>query len=95
MVEIDVSRDQLITIAQAARMLPKKPSPASIWRWHARGVHGIRLPTVVVGRRRFTTDQAFQQFVRLVTEAANRTEKEQRQDQSESVRKELDTHGLL
>jgi hypothetical protein len=69
---IDPITDVLISLPKLGRSLSEPPSPVSLWRWHSRGVNGIRLDTVVVGGRRFTTAEAFSEFVRLTTDAANR-----------------------
>jgi hypothetical protein len=42
------------------------------WRWANRGVKGVRLETISVGGRRFTTIPAFARFVERTTRAANR-----------------------
>ncbi|HEX6985319.1 MAG TPA: hypothetical protein VF170_08075 [Planctomycetaceae bacterium] len=74
---IDVTRDELIPLAEAARrFLPAAPGPACLWRWHAKGVRvavrapdgrttvrRVRLETVKVGRARYTTAEAFRRFV--------------------------------
>jgi hypothetical protein len=64
---IDPSADPLISLSMAAKTLPKPPSPACLWRWHRKGVRGVRLETVVVGGRRYTTAAAWREFVEMVT----------------------------
>jgi hypothetical protein len=64
---IDPSVDPLILLKKAAKPLPKPPSPACLWRWHARGIRGVRLETVVVGGRRYTTAAAWCEFVTKLT----------------------------
>jgi len=64
---------QLLGLCEAVRrLLPKQPNPATLWRWHARGVRGIVLETVLVGGRRYVTREALERFIDAVTEAGNR-----------------------
>jgi hypothetical protein len=91
---IDPSRDALVSILEAAKPLPHRPSPACRWRWHAKGIRGIRLETVVVGGRRFTTAAARREFVEKVTAAANGGE-EPISHRSDAVAKKLRAEGLV
>jgi len=93
--DINIYEDDLISISQAARKLPTKPAPATIWRWHAKGVNRIKLETVVVGGKRYTTEKAFVEFVRAVTKAADESQDERRRKNDDSVHEELETRGLL
>ena len=65
--------DRLITFNEAGRLLPEQSRPAlsTWWRWWRRGVRGIRLRTVVVGGRRYTTEIAVEEFIAATTAAAN------------------------
>lgn len=36
---------------------------ATIWRWATRGIKGVRLATIALGRRRYTTVNALEQFI--------------------------------
>jgi hypothetical protein len=67
--------DRPISFNDAARYLPEnhRPSYATWWRWSRRGVKGIRLRTLVIGGRRYTTPSAVQEFIAEVTAAANGT----------------------
>lgn len=61
---IDISSEELLTLAQASRLLPGRPSVATLWRWRHRGVGGRRLETVVIGGRPYTSKEALQRFAR-------------------------------
>jgi len=58
--------DPLVTLAEASRRLPKidgrKIAVATIWRWCRRGLRGVRLQYVRVGRRICTTHKALLHF---------------------------------
>ncbi len=46
-------------------------SPVSTWRWALRGCAGIVLPTFCIGHKRYTTRDAFNEWVARVTAARN------------------------
>jgi hypothetical protein len=50
-----------LSIAQAAKLLGV--DRATVWRWTLRGVQGVRLESILLGGRRFTTRQAVERFV--------------------------------
>ena len=66
MTEIDVNREKLLSLGQASRWFPevdgRRPSANSLWRWCRRGVRGVRLPYVRVGRRICTSPRAISGF---------------------------------
>ena len=68
---IDISEEKLVSLADAAKTLPGRPHVSTIWRWHTRGIRGIRLETVVVGGRRFTSRESLQRFAEATTAAAD------------------------
>ncbi len=68
---IDLSSEHLLSLAEAAKTLPGRPHSSTIWRWHSRGVRGIRLETVVIGGRRFTSRESLERFARRTTAAAD------------------------
>lgn len=53
----------MFSLAEAARRLPNRPHVSTLWRWYLRGVRGVRLKTVVVGGRRYTTAAYLEDFV--------------------------------
>ena len=61
---INFGREKLLTYGEAAQLLPKgsRPSYSTFWRWWNRGIRGVRLETVLVGGKRFTTAEAMQRF---------------------------------
>lgn len=64
--------ERIITLTAAAKMLPHRVHPSTIWRWYSRGIHGIRLETLVIAGRRFTSREAIERFVHATDAAANR-----------------------
>jgi hypothetical protein len=59
---IDVSKEQIRTLSQVTRIVPGNPHVATLHRWRLRGVKGVKLETVLVGGRRFTSVEALARF---------------------------------
>ncbi|MCH7725651.1 MAG: DUF1580 domain-containing protein [Planctomycetes bacterium] len=92
---IDSFQDELIPLSHIARSLPNQPSPACLWRWHRRGVKGVRLETIVVGGRRYTTRAAWEEFVRRTTAEADRENADESTGRTKENRRKLTDAGLL
>jgi hypothetical protein len=58
---------QVMTLVEAAgwleRRFGRRPNVASIWRWAKKGIKGIHLETIALGRFRYTTEAALERFV--------------------------------
>jgi hypothetical protein len=54
---------ELITLTQLARRLPNRPHLSTVWRWTRRGIRGVRLGTVIIGGRRYTTPELVDEFL--------------------------------
>lgn len=67
---IDLQGENLLSLAEVAKKLPGRPHISTVHRWRLRGVRGVKLETVLVGGRRFTSDAALAEFVRCTTLAA-------------------------
>lgn len=59
--------EHMLTLTEAARHLPGRPHVSTLWRWYTRGVRGVRLETLVVGGRRYTSREALQRFSERLT----------------------------
>lgn len=71
---LDYNRNDHITLAQAAKLTPGRPSSCAVWRWCRVGVKSrtgerIRLDHIRIGGRLFTTESDLQRFFKLVAEA--------------------------
>jgi hypothetical protein len=75
-----------LPLAEAARLLPKRPNPATLWRWRTKGVRGVRLRTSMIGGRRYVTRAALREFNEAVTAAAERKSAEPVEQAPESTR---------
>jgi hypothetical protein len=70
---IAIPDEPLIPISKAVRHLPRRPSPPTLWRWHARGIkirgRLIRLQCWRVGGKWLTTQTAWATFLGEMTAA--------------------------
>ncbi len=64
---IDLRVEQPISFVQATEVYATHPSVATLWRWALKGVQGIRLETVKIGGRRFTSIEALDRFASRLT----------------------------
>lgn len=59
--------EPVMTLAEAAgwleRRFGRRPNVASVWRWTTKGIKGVRLDTIALGRFRYTTESALERFV--------------------------------
>jgi hypothetical protein len=62
---IDLEREELITLAEASKMLPGRPSLQTLWRWRrrpSRASGGRTLEVVRIGGKVFTSRSALARF---------------------------------
>ncbi len=59
--------EDIVTLAEARdelhRVTGRRPDKATIWRWMKRGVGGIRLDAIRLGREILTSKQAITRFI--------------------------------
>lgn len=95
----NLSHETFLTLQQAAKRLPGRRHISSVFRYAHKGVRGIRLETIVVGGRRYTSVEALDRFIIATTAAADgkpapaRTAKH-RQRAVEAAERELDRAGI-
>jgi hypothetical protein len=68
---VDIFREEPVSFSEAARILPGRPSFQSLHRWGTKGRCGVRLESVLIGGRRYTSREAFGRFVERLTAIAN------------------------
>jgi hypothetical protein len=65
---IDDNENEYIPINVASQFIPGRPHRATIWRWCLKGIRRngatVKLSTVAVGGRRFTTKEFIAAFLR-------------------------------
>ncbi len=68
---IKLSTETVFPVTDAPKHIPGRPSQASVWRWVLQGVGGIKLESILVGGKRFTSAEAIQRFCDKRTSAAD------------------------
>jgi hypothetical protein len=94
----DVHGESLVSIPDSCRIIPGRPHLATVYRWFTKGVRGgIKLETVLVGGRRFTSREAVQRFVDRLSgdrgDAVQARTPKQRQRAAEAANQELAKAG--
>lgn len=68
---IDLKTEQLISLSEAAKTLPrtngKKVHDSTLWRWARKGIRGVKLEYVRVGSRICTSVEALSRFLSALT----------------------------
>lgn len=66
-----------MSLSDAAKQFPGRPHISTLIRWSRKGVRDVKLETVVVGHRRFVTQEAIDEFIRKLNQTdADRLEAE-------------------
>lgn len=64
--------EPVMTLVEAAgwleRRFGRRPNVATIWRWAIKGMRGVRLRTISLGRYRYTTESAIERFIAEISE---------------------------
>ncbi len=58
----DEHRESYFLLTAGRERIASHPSPATLYRWALKGVRGIKLETVMMGGRRYTSDEAVDRF---------------------------------
>jgi Protein of unknown function (DUF1580) len=58
----DEHRESHFPLTGGRERIASHPSPATLYRWALKGVRGIKLETVMMGGRRYTSDEAVDRF---------------------------------
>jgi hypothetical protein len=94
---IDVASEQLRLLNEAPPIVPGRPHLSTLIRWSKRGVRGVRLETLVVGGRRFTSVEAIARFLARLNadhSTGRAAAAPQAQPMIEQVEKQLDAEGI-
>ena len=98
---VNIDTEELLHVpSEAAKVFPGRPNSSTIWRWHKCGIKGIRLETIVVGGRRYTSREAIGRFIERTTRAADGSHAHQaatparRKREIERAERELDAAGI-
>jgi len=89
---IDSSTEQLLTVKEATKFFPNRPSIPSVWRWMLKGCKGVILESMRIGGRRYTRREACVRFLERLT--TNKRISSEARDAIEHSRAELDRMGV-
>lgn len=70
---IDLSNETVFPVTEAPKHIPGRPSQASVWRWVLKGIGGVKLESILIGGKRFTSEESIQRFCDRRTAAADGT----------------------
>lgn len=56
-------QESLLTLKEAAKLLPRSPHYATLFRWAQKGCRGAKLESVLIGGIRYTSREALDRFV--------------------------------
>jgi hypothetical protein len=68
---IDLTKETVFPVTEAPEHIPGGPSQASVWRWVLTGVGGVKLESILIGGKRFTSAESIQRFCDRRTAAAD------------------------
>jgi len=67
------THEHLLTLADATKVLPsingKHHSTLTLWRWCRKGIRGVRLEYLRIGRAMMTSEESLERFYRAVAQA--------------------------
>ena len=58
-----MSTNDLMSLSEVRSVLPGRPCASTIRRWMTVGIDGVKMWSVLIGRRRFTSAQAIEDFL--------------------------------
>jgi len=96
---IDIHSETLLTLNEARAILPGRPDIGTLHRWRTRGLRGVKLETVLLGKR-YTSREALQRFSEKTTAKADGVTvtmkpSARRAAEQAAARKELRAAGLM
>ena len=95
---IDLQSEEILPLTEVAKALPRlrggrKVHLSTIYRWISRGVNGVRLESLKLGRATVTSREALQRFAERQTRA-DRPEDHRVPARSAAAARELERRGL-
>lgn len=66
---LSITAETLLSLKQARNEFANRPSLPTLWRWILRGTKGIRLESVRIGGRRYTSVEAIARFMEATAKA--------------------------
>lgn len=70
---IDIEKEQVVSLTEATKIMPKRngkrPAIATLWRWCRKGIQGIHLEYIRMGRNLATSREAINRFFNALADA--------------------------
>lgn len=63
-----LASENLVPINSAGKMFPYPVGRTALERWMRHGVRGVRLESILIGNRRFTSKEAIERFIQKTNE---------------------------
>ena len=70
---IDIQTETVVPVSKIPSHSPSRPHIATCRRWIQRGCRGVKLETVLIGGKRYTSLEALRRFIERTTAAADGT----------------------
>ena len=75
---INLENENILSLTEATKVLPKingrRPAVSTLWRWCYRGLRGVQLEYLRVGRKVVTSSEALQRFFSNLVETDKKIE---------------------
>ncbi|MCA9253472.1 MAG: DUF1580 domain-containing protein [Phycisphaerales bacterium] len=63
---INIANETIVSLTEATKILPKvngkRPAISTLWRWCRKGLHGVHLDYIRIGRNIATSHEALNRF---------------------------------
>lgn len=92
---IDAFTDELIAMRHVPEMLTERVHAGTVHNWWRHGIGGVKLETIKIGRKRFTTKAALAEFFRLRGADIPKTPESEAPERSDDMASRLKAAGLL
>ncbi len=63
--------EELITLSEASQRIPVNINKSTLWRWCRKGLNGVMLEYLRVGKRIYTTEDALERFNQSLEDEEN------------------------
>jgi hypothetical protein len=91
---IDISSERLILLSAAAAYIPGRPHSSTLFRWWRDGSRGIKLESLLVGGRRYTSVEAIERFIQRLSSPHSEQHDPRRGQSNPAIGQHLDQLGI-
>ena len=91
---IDIQKERVVLLSDAPKAVPGRPHISTLQRWRLRGIHGVKLETILCGGKRYTSHEALQRFFERTTAAADQSISQTGTSAIEAAQAHLESEGI-